>query len=146
MNASQAGDAVSAYLQPVYGFALRRCASEQDAQDVTQEILLKVYRALLLRDDIASVPAFLWTTARHVLANYYRGRPKNGIGAGLDELADRVASEEDIAERVAAADRPACAGRSPTFPACAAGSSWPITTRRSRRMRSPGSSGSPSAR
>ncbi len=104
MNASQAGDAVSAYLQPVYGFALRRCASEQDAQDVTQEILLKVYRALLLRDDIASVPAFLWTTARHVLANYYRGRPKNGIGAGLDELADRVASEEDIAERVAAAD------------------------------------------
>ena len=40
------------YLKPVLGFALRRCKSSEDAEDLSQEIVLKAYRALLARDDV----------------------------------------------------------------------------------------------
>ena len=37
---------------PVYGFALKRCACLQDAEDLSQEILLKAFTALKERENI----------------------------------------------------------------------------------------------
>ena len=62
------------YLRPVYGFALKRCRNFHDAEDLTQDIVLKVFRALLNRDDIADVQGFVWTVAHNCLVNYYRDK------------------------------------------------------------------------
>lgn len=99
MEPSQAGKLVEEYLKLIYAFVLKRCSSEQDAEDLTQEISLKVYRALL-RGDIPSVSGYVWTAARHTLANYYRGKQRNGIGLPIDEMAERLPSDEDVAARV----------------------------------------------
>ena len=32
------------YLIPILGFALKRCKSSEDAEDLSQEIILKAYR------------------------------------------------------------------------------------------------------
>lgn len=74
------------YLKPVYGFALKRCCHLQDAEDLSQEIIIKAYRTLLTRDDIEDVGKFIWTIAHNALSNYYRDNGRSLIGASLDEL------------------------------------------------------------
>ena len=95
MDRQTAAQIIEGYMKPVYGFALRRCASPQDAEDLAQEICLKLYRSLSSRDDIASTDAFVWTVARHALANYYRGRQRAGVGLPLDDLLEPLPAGRD---------------------------------------------------
>lgn len=83
------------YLKPIYGFALKRCANLQDAEDVTQDIVLRAFRAMLVKDDLDSPKKFIWTIAHNVLANYYRDRTKTTIGVPIDELAELLPSQDD---------------------------------------------------
>lgn len=85
---------ISEYMRPIYGFVLKRTANIQDAEDLTQDICLKIYRALLVRDDINSVEKFVWTVAHNALANYYRGKPKSYFG-NIDDI-DEFYSNGDI--------------------------------------------------
>ena len=89
------------YLKPIYGFALKRCRNHQDAEDLSQEIALKVYTALLHREDIADVQKFVWAVAHNCLANYYRDSRKASLGLPLQELADRLDDGMDLAADLA---------------------------------------------
>ena len=42
MKRERAEKLTTEYLKAIYGFALKRCANLQDAEDLTQEIVLKV--------------------------------------------------------------------------------------------------------
>jgi len=100
MTREQAETFITEHLRPVFGFALKRCAGVADAEDLSQEILLRVYRTLLLREDIDDPERFLWTAAHNALANYYRDRARQGIGADVDALADLLPGEDDVAVAV----------------------------------------------
>lgn len=63
MNKTDAEKWTTEYLKPVFGFALKTCRSIEDAEDLSQEIMAKVYVALIKRDDIADVSKFIWTIA-----------------------------------------------------------------------------------
>ncbi len=91
MNKYDAEKTVTEYLKPVFGFALKRCKSIQDAEDLSQEIMLRAFRALLLNDDIADTNKFIWTIAHNALSNYYRDTAKNTVGVSIDEIAELVA-------------------------------------------------------
>ena len=88
MNRENVERIITEYLKPVFGFALKRCKSIHDAEDLSQDIILKAYRALLLRDDIEDAGKFIWTIAHNALANYYRDASKNALGISLDMLAE----------------------------------------------------------
>ncbi|MBO4869072.1 MAG: sigma-70 family RNA polymerase sigma factor [Clostridia bacterium] len=88
MNRENAEKIITEYLKPVFGFALKRCKSIHDAEDLSQDIILKAYRAMLLRDDIEDAGKFIWTVAHNALANYYRNAAKNALGISLDMLAE----------------------------------------------------------
>lgn len=96
MNKTQAEQIVHEYLKPVFGFALKRCKTLQDAEDLSQEISLRAYNALLMRDDIEDTGKFIWTIAHNALSNYYRNHSHLMIGAPLDEktCADFAADAE----------------------------------------------------
>lgn len=49
----------SGYLKPLYGFTLKKTGNLQDAEDLAQEICLKLYKALLVKDDIESMDKFV---------------------------------------------------------------------------------------
>ena len=80
MEKQEADRLAAAYLKPIFGFALKRCKNRQDAEDLTQDILLKAFRALRMREDVEDVRAFVWTIAHHALSNYYRDNKQQGIG------------------------------------------------------------------
>ena len=91
MNRQDAEKIITEYLKPIFGFALKRCKSTQDAEDLSQEIVLKAFRALLVKDDIADAGKFIWTVAHNALSNYYRDSAKGTIGISIDDLSEIIA-------------------------------------------------------
>ena len=88
MNRQDAERITTEYLKPIFGFALKRCHNTEDAEDLSQEIVLKAFRALLSKDDITDAGKFIWTIAHNTLSNYYRENGKSLVCASVDELAE----------------------------------------------------------
>ncbi|MBQ8382544.1 MAG: RNA polymerase sigma factor [Clostridia bacterium] len=94
MNRQDAEKIITEYLKPVFGFALKRCKSVHDAEDLSQEIVARAFRALLLREDIADPGKFIWTVAHNALSNYYRDAAKSTVGIPLDAVSETVADPD----------------------------------------------------
>ena len=92
VNRQDAEKIITQYLKPIFGFALKRCKSIQDAEDLSQEIVMRAFRALLIRDDIADVGKFIWTIAHNTLSNYYRDTARSMTGVSIDEVAELLAA------------------------------------------------------
>ena len=96
MNRQDAENIITEYLKPIFGFALKRCKNAHDAEDLSQDIVLKAFRALLLKDDIGDVGKFIWTIAHNALSNYYRDAAKSVIGVSIDEVAEIIADPDSM--------------------------------------------------
>ena len=96
MNRQDAEKMITEYLKPIFGFALKRCKNEQDAEDLSQDIVLKAFRALLIKDDIGDASKFIWTIAHNTLSNYYRTASKSVIGISIDEVAEIIADPDSM--------------------------------------------------
>lgn len=94
MNRQDVEKTVTEYLKPIFGFALKRCKSLHDAEDLSQEIVMRAFRALLVRDDVADVGRFIWTIAHNALSNYYRDAAKCMMGVPIDEIAELIADPD----------------------------------------------------
>lgn len=97
MNRKQVEQIVNKYLKKIYGLILTKTANLQDAEDLTQEIALKLYGVLLV-SEIDYISAFVWRVTRNTLANYYRGKTRSGLGICIDEIAQDLTTHEDICE------------------------------------------------
>jgi len=86
MTRAQAEAVVIGLLEPLVAFARKRCATPQDAEDLTQEIAIKLLRTLPGREDIGNAEGYCWTVAHNALANYYRGKARRGYGALPSDL------------------------------------------------------------
>lgn len=91
MNRSDVEKIITEYLNPIFGFALKRCKSIHDAEDMSQEIVVKAFRALLIKEDVADMGKFIWTVAHNTLSNYYRDTAKSMVGVSIDEVAELLA-------------------------------------------------------
>ncbi len=91
MNRQDVERTITEYLKPIFGFALKRCKNINDAEDLSQEIAIRAFRALLVRDDIRDMSKFIWTVAHNTLSNYYRSSAKSTIGVSIDEVAELIA-------------------------------------------------------
>lgn len=98
MNRTDAEKWTTEYLKPVFGFALKKCKSIEDAEDLSQEIMAKVYVALLKRDDVEDVSKFIWTIAHNSLSNYYRDNNHSFTGVPIDKVENCLYDETPTAE------------------------------------------------
>lgn len=98
MNRTDAEKWTTEYLKPVFGFALKNCKSIEDAEDLSQEIMTKVYVALIKRDDIEDVSKFIWTIAHNSLSNYYRDNNRSFAGVPIDQVENCLYDETPTAE------------------------------------------------
>lgn len=96
MRRQDVENTITEYLKPIFGFALKRCKNIHDAEDLSQEIVLKAFRALLAKEDIADMGKFIWTVA-HV-SNYYRDTAKSMIGVSIDEVSELIAAPDSFME------------------------------------------------
>ena len=91
MNRQDVEKTITEYLNPIFGFALKRCKSIHDAEDLSQEIAIKAFRALLIKDDVADMGKFIWTVAHNTLCNYYRDTANSMVGVSVNEVAELIA-------------------------------------------------------
>lgn len=98
-NQQLAAEIVERYINPLYSYALKKTANLQDAEDLAQEIILKLYNSLLNKQ-IYNLDAFVWRLAHNVLVNYYRGKSKSSIGISFDVLESTMHSNEEPADEL----------------------------------------------
>lgn len=100
MNKQYAEKVITGYLKPIFGFALKRCKNVQDAEDLSQEIILKAYRTLITRDDIEQPDKFIWTIAHNALSNYYRDTSRQVIGIPIDDVEEIIADPDSCKDEI----------------------------------------------
>lgn len=88
MNKIDAERITTEYLKPVFGFALKRCKNLEDAEDLSQDIITKIFLALCKRDDIEDISKFIWTIAHNCLSNYYRNNKHSFSAVQIDDAAN----------------------------------------------------------
>ena len=98
MKRQDVENTITEYLKPIFGFALKRCKSIHDAEGLSQEIVLKAFRALLAKEDVADMGKFIWTVAHNTLSNYYRDTAKSMIGVSIDEVSELIADPDSLME------------------------------------------------
>ena len=98
MNKQEAEKVIAEYVKSIFGFALKRCSTQEDAEDLSQEIVLKAYKSLLIKENIQDVGKFIWTIAHNALSNYYRDNAKIKIGVSIDEVAETLADPKGLFE------------------------------------------------
>jgi RNA polymerase sigma-70 factor, ECF subfamily len=99
---------------PLAGFIARRVADPQDAEDVLQEVMLRIHRHGDELESADRVTAWVHAIARNAIVDYYRrraARPEQAAGAAadLEERADGSAGDsasEALAQELAACLRP----------------------------------------
>ncbi len=91
MHRAEIEKAIGQYMEPIFGFALKRCRTPEDAEDLSQEIVLRAFRGLLAREDVADMGKYIWTVAHNALSNYYRDTARSVIGVPIDEVAEILA-------------------------------------------------------
>ena len=91
MNRQDVEKTITEYLKPIFGFALKRCKSIHDAEDLSQEIAIRAFRALLVKDNVTDMGKFIWTVAHNTLSNYYRDTAKSMVGVSIEEVAELIA-------------------------------------------------------
>ncbi len=79
---------VEHYGSKIHAWCLRWSIQEADAQDVTQDVLLKLARAMqtFTYDPSRSFRAWLKTLTNHALTDFLDSRPKTGVGSGDSQV------------------------------------------------------------
>ena len=95
MNRQDVEKNITEYLKPLFGFALRRCKNIHDAEDLSQEIAIRAFRALLVKDDVTDIGKFIWTVAHNTLSNYYRDTAKSMFGVSIDDVTE-ILEDSDL--------------------------------------------------
>lgn len=86
---------VEKYVDRVYGYAVKRTFSEEEAADLSQEILFTVIRELpKLREEIRFEP-WLWGVAENVTRSFRRKRGKERAMFFYDVPKDLAAEEDE---------------------------------------------------
>ena len=94
MNRQDAEKIITEYLKPIFGFALKRCKNAQDAEDLSQDIVLKAFKALIVKENIENTDKYIWTIAHNALSNYYRDAAKSVIGISVEEFSETIADPD----------------------------------------------------
>ncbi|MDP2934679.1 MAG: RNA polymerase sigma factor [bacterium] len=63
---------IKKYLGQIYGFAYKRVRNSQDAEDITQETFVKVWRSLKKFDAEKSFRAWIFSIAKNTCIDFFR--------------------------------------------------------------------------
>lgn len=85
MNKQKADGLITEYLPKVYGFAVTKCFSYDEAEDLCADIISELYRSLLIADEIYNINGYVWRISEHVFSKFVSSKKKHQ-GISIDEM------------------------------------------------------------
>ena len=76
MEKQKADKLIVKYSSKVYGFAMKKSYSYDEAEELSGEMLKEVYLSMLSADDIVNVEGYVWRICAHVYAKYVNQKKK----------------------------------------------------------------------
>jgi len=83
------------YVEKIYRFVLFKVSSREEAEDITSDIFLKVWKYLIQKEgkDIESISGLLYRTARNAIIDHYRQRAKKQT-CSIEGVEDTLSDNE----------------------------------------------------
>ena len=66
MNKQKVDNIITEYLPRIYGFALEKAFSYDEADDLCGDIIQEVYLSLLNTKELSNTDGYIWRTCTHV--------------------------------------------------------------------------------
>lgn len=88
------------YIDKIYRFVFLKVASRETAEDLCSETFLRGWQAFQSQNEIRNLPAFLYTTARNLVVDYYRQKGREPRILAEYAAADFVDPKQDLTEAV----------------------------------------------
>lgn len=70
-------DEIIKHLETLFAFSVKRTATYSDAEDLTQDILVEIYRSLPSLKNKASFTAWMWKIAHHTYSHWVKKRQRD---------------------------------------------------------------------
>lgn len=90
MEKQKADKLIVKYSQKIFGFAMKKAFSYEEAEELSGEMLKEVYLSFLKAEDIVNVEGYVWRICEHVYAKYVNQiKLKQGLsidGGGLEDF------------------------------------------------------------
>ncbi len=97
MEKQKADKLILKFSSKVYGFAVKKSYSYDEAEELSGEMLKEVYLSMLQADDIVNVEGYVWRICEHVYAKYVN-QIKQQKGISIDGLNLPYFDEYDLGE------------------------------------------------
>lgn len=99
MDKQQADNIITEYFQKIYGFAIKKSFSYNEAEDLCGEIIQEVYLSLLKAKEIFNVEGYIWRISEHTYSKYVSSKKKQeGISINGDIPHMEIPSCDDFTE------------------------------------------------
>jgi len=107
MNKQQADELIVQYLPKIYGFAMKKAFSYQEAEELSSDIVAEVYLSMLSAKEIVNIDGYVWRISEHVYSKFVSSKKKRE-GISIDGMDfpddtsvwdDEVDSELDLLRR-----------------------------------------------
>ncbi len=97
MKKQQADELIVKYLPKIYGFAIKKTFSYDEAEELCSDIIAEVYFSLLSSDEIYNIDGYVWRISEHVYSRFVSSKKnREGISInGMDFTDDTAIWDED---------------------------------------------------
>ena len=98
MDKQQADELIVQYLPKIYGFAMKKAFSYQEAEELSSDIVAEVYLSMLSAKEIVNIDGYVWRISEHVYSKFVSSKKKReGISIdGMDIPDDTPIWDEDV--------------------------------------------------
>ena len=101
MNKQQADKLIVEYLPKIYGFAMKKAFSFDEAKELSSDIVTEVYLSLLSANEILNLDGYVWRISEHVYSRFVSSKKKReGISLNGIDIPDTtpILDEDSEAE------------------------------------------------
>ncbi len=97
MNKQKADELIVQYLPKIYGFAMKKAFSYQEAEELSSDIVAEVYLSMLSAGEIVNLDGYVWRISEHVYSKFVSSKKKReGVSInGMDFPDDNPVWDED---------------------------------------------------
>ena len=101
MNKQQADKLIVEYLPKIYGFAMKKAFSFDEAKELSSDIVTEVYLSLLSANEILNLDGYVWRISEYVYSRFVSSKKKReGISLNGIDIPDTtpILDEDSEAE------------------------------------------------